>query len=120
MPHAFASSADMKWSRSVSLRTSSGVFPDASARIPLSISFRRRISRAVISMPRASPCAPPQGWCTLLRACGRAKRRPLAPAARRRAPRDAEKKALEAGVASERAADDDGELMTAEEFLGAN
>ncbi len=34
--------------------------------------------------------------------------------------RAAEKKALEAGVASERAADDDGELMTAEEFFGAN
>ena len=33
--------------------------------------------------------------------------------------RDAEKKALEAGVASERAEDGDGELMSAADFFGA-
>ncbi len=33
--------------------------------------------------------------------------------------RDAEKKALEAGAASERAEDDDGELMSAADFFGA-
>ena len=33
--------------------------------------------------------------------------------------RAAEKKALEAGAASERAEDDDGELMTTEDFFGA-
>ena len=41
----------------------------------------RRISLAWSSMSLAWPSTPPQGWCSRIRACGRAKRLPLAPAA---------------------------------------
>ena len=61
-PHSTASSADMKWSRSVSFTTSAIFFPECFARIPLRISYRRSISFAVISMSLALPSAPPHGW----------------------------------------------------------
>ena len=41
----------------------------------------RRISLACSSMSLAWPSTPPHGWCRRMRACGKAKRLPLAPAA---------------------------------------
>ncbi len=46
----------------------------------------RRISRAWISMSDAMPRAPPEGWCTMIRALGSAIRIPGSPAARRKLP----------------------------------
>jgi hypothetical protein len=49
----------------------------------------RMISFAWISMSTAWPPAPPWGWWMRMRACGRAKRLPSVPAARRTAAADA-------------------------------
>ena len=49
----------------------------------------RWISRAWISMSVDWPSAPPWGWWMRMRLCGRAKRLPLVPAARRIAAADA-------------------------------
>ena len=40
------------------------------------------ISRAVISMSEAWPCAPPRGWWIMTRLWGKAERLPSAPATR--------------------------------------
>ena len=47
------------------------------------------ISRAVISMSEACPCAPPSGWWIITREWGSAERLPLAPAVSSTAPIEA-------------------------------
>ena len=49
----------------------------------------RMISRAWISMSVACPCAPPEGWCTMMRALARLTRMPGSPAASRNDPMEA-------------------------------
>src|SRR6266511_1020170 len=88
-PYSFASSADMKRSRSMSFSMCSTGFPVCLAYSSLSLPRRYRISRAWISMSEAVPCVPPDGWCIMMRAWGSAERRPLRPAVSRNDPIEA-------------------------------
>ena len=83
-PYSTASEADRILSRSMSLRTCSGVRPECLAQVSSSQVRIRRTSLAWISMSDACPPMPPSsaGWWIRIRAFGRAKRLPLAPADR--------------------------------------
>src|SRR6185503_15987929 len=88
-PYSFASSADMKRSRSMSFSICSTALPVCFAYNSLSLPRRYKISRAWISMSDAVPCVPPDGWCIMMRACGSAERFPLRPAVSRNEPIEA-------------------------------
>src|SRR5881394_4080814 len=88
-PYSLASSADMKRSRSMSFSIWSNALPVCLAYSSLSLPRRYRISRAWISMSAAVPWVPPEGWCIMMRAWGKAERLPLRPAASRNEPIDA-------------------------------
>ena len=87
--YSFACSAVMKKSRSVSRWIFSIDCPVWCIRMRFSSSRMRRISRAWMSMSVACPCTPPSGWWIMIRACGRAKRLPRAPALSSSAPMSA-------------------------------
>src|SRR2546423_2120103 len=88
-PSSLASSADVKRSRSMSFSIWSSALPVCFAYSSLSLPRRYRISRAWISMSAAVPWVPPEGWCIMMRAWGRAERFPLRPAASRNEPIEA-------------------------------
>src|SRR5207245_2740406 len=79
----------MKRSRSMSFSMSVNGLPVCLAYSSLSLLRRYKISRAWISMSEAVPCVPPDGWCIMMRACGRAWRWPGRPAASRNDPIEA-------------------------------
>src|SRR5581483_4446955 len=84
-PYSHACFPVMKRSRSVSFSIFFRLCPVCFTRMLFICSRSRMISRAWMSMSLACPCTPPAGWWIMMRACGSAKRFPLAPAARSQA-----------------------------------
>src|SRR5882724_10063194 len=80
-PYSTACLPVRKRSRSVSFSIFFKLCPVCFTRMLFICSRSRMISRAWMSMSVAWPCTPPSGWWIMMRACGSAKRLPLAPAA---------------------------------------